>query len=94
MEVYTKNVNNTLTPPAVSTLSCTDVETGAKFSGNTRRQLLGEDVGELHRGGDAENPNVTGGDTLGDEVQVDLHVLCVLMLHGIGGVVDRLTLSQ
>jgi hypothetical protein len=26
---------------------------------------------------------------LTDEVQVDLHVLCVLMLHGIDGEVDR-----
>jgi hypothetical protein len=55
----------TLTPPAVSTLSCTDVETGAKLGENTRRQPLGEDVGELQRGGDVENPNVTGDDTLG-----------------------------
>jgi hypothetical protein len=29
---------------------------------------LGEDVGELQRGGDAENPNVTSSDTLADEV--------------------------
>jgi hypothetical protein len=35
----------------------------------------------MQRGGDAENPNVTGGDTLADEVQVDL--------RGIGGEVDR-----
>ena len=26
---------------------------------------------------------------LADEVQVDLHMLCVLMLHKIGGEVDR-----
>jgi nucleoside-triphosphatase THEP1 len=49
---------------------------------------LGEDVGELQRGGDVENPNVTGGDMLADEVQVNLHVLRALMLHGIGGEVD------
>jgi hypothetical protein len=41
------------------------------------------------RGGDTENPNITGGDPLADQVQVDLHVLRALMLHGIGGVVDR-----
>jgi hypothetical protein len=39
---------------------------------------------KLHRGGDAENWNVTGGDTLVDEVKVDLHVLRVLILHKIG----------
>jgi hypothetical protein len=38
---------------------------------------------------DAENPNVTGNDTLADEVQVDLYVLRALMLHGVGGEVDR-----
>jgi hypothetical protein len=43
----------------------------------------------LQRGGDAENPNVTSSDTLADEVQVNLHVLRALMLHGIGGEVDR-----
>jgi hypothetical protein len=43
----------------------------------------------LHRGGDAKNPNVTGSDTLADEVQVNLHVLRALMLYEIGGEVDR-----
>jgi hypothetical protein len=42
----------------------------------------------VQHGGDAENPNVTGDDTLADEVQIDLHVLRVLMLHGVGGEVD------
>jgi nucleoside-triphosphatase THEP1 len=43
----------------------------------------------LQRGGDAENPNVIDSDTLADEVQVDLHVLRALMLHGIGGEIHR-----
>jgi hypothetical protein len=43
----------------------------------------------MQRGGDAENPNVTFSDTLADEVWVDLHMLRALMLHGIGGEVDR-----
>jgi hypothetical protein len=80
------NINNTLTPLAVATLSFIDVKTRSKFGENTRRQPLAEDVGELQRGGDTENPNVTGGDTLTDEVQVDLHVLRVSMLHEIGEV--------
>jgi hypothetical protein len=42
----------------------------------------------MQRGGDAENTNVTGSDTLADEVYVDLHVLRALMLHEIGGEVD------
>jgi hypothetical protein len=60
IESYVNNtltVNNTNTP-AVSTLSCTDVETGVKLGENTRRQPLGEDVNELQRGGDAENPSL------------------------------------
>jgi hypothetical protein len=44
--------------------------------------------GELQCGGDAENPNVTGSHTLADEVQIDLHMLCALVLYGIGGEVD------
>jgi hypothetical protein len=75
--------------PTVSTLSSTNVETGSKVGEDTRLQPLGEDVGELQRGGDTENPNVTGGYSLADKVQVDLHVLRVLMLHEIGGEVDR-----
>jgi hypothetical protein len=38
---------------------------------------------------DVENPNITCSDTLADEVQVDLHVHRTLMLHEIGGEVDR-----
>jgi hypothetical protein len=83
------NVNNILTPPAVTTLSCIDVETGAKLGENTRRQPLSEDVGKLQRGGDGENQNVTSGDTLAGEVHVDLHVLRALMLHGFGREIDR-----
>jgi hypothetical protein len=48
----------------------------------------GEDVGELQRGGDAENPNIAGSHTLTDEVHVDLHMLCALVLHRFGGEVD------
>jgi hypothetical protein len=73
----------------ISTLSCIDVETGSKLSEYTRRQALGEDVSELRRGRDVENTNITGGNTLADEVKVDLRVLCALMLHTIGGEVDH-----
>jgi hypothetical protein len=76
-------------PPAVTILSCTDVETGTKIDEDTQRQPLGEDIGELQRGGDAENPNVTDSDPLTDKVQIDLHVFRAMMLHEIGGEVDR-----
>jgi nucleoside-triphosphatase THEP1 len=38
---------------------------------------------------DAENPNITSDDPLADKVQVNLHVLRALMLHGIGGEVHH-----
>jgi hypothetical protein len=84
-----KNLSEVLTSPAVSTLSCTNVETVSKLGKNTRLQPLGEDVSELRRGRNADNVNVIGGDTLADEVKVNLHVLRALMLHGIGQEVDR-----
>jgi nucleoside-triphosphatase THEP1 len=43
----------------------------------------------LENGSPNPNPNVTTPDPLVDKVQVDLYVLHVLMLHGIGGEVDR-----
>jgi hypothetical protein len=73
---------------AVTTLSCTDIKTGPKVYEYTGRQSVGDDVGELQRCGDAEDPNVACCDTLADEVQVDLHMLRALMLHRISGEVD------
>jgi hypothetical protein len=43
----------------------------------------------LRSGRDTENANISDSDTLTDEVEVDLHLLHVLLLHGIGGEVDR-----
>jgi hypothetical protein len=56
---------------------------------NCGRKPLGEDVGELRSCWDAENAYIADNDTLVDEVEVDLHVLRALTLHGIGGEVDR-----
>jgi nucleoside-triphosphatase THEP1 len=55
----------------------------------TQRQPLGEDVSELRGGQDAENANVTNGDTLADEVKLELYVFLALMLHEVGEEVDR-----
>jgi hypothetical protein len=46
-------------------------------------------VSELRSGRDTENVNITDGDTLVNEVKVELHVLHAMLLHGIGGEVDR-----
>ena len=34
-----------------------------------------------------ENPNIADGDPVAHEVQVDLHMLRLLMLNGVGGVI-------
>lgn len=36
-----------------------------------------------------QNPKITNSDSLSDEVQIDLNVLCPLMLNWIGDHVDR-----
>jgi hypothetical protein len=36
-----------------------------------------------------EDPNSTGGDIITDEVEIDLYMLGPLVLHGVGGEVDR-----
>jgi hypothetical protein len=40
-----------------------------------------------------EDTDNTNGDLFTHEVEVDFHVLCALMLHGVGGEVDGVTLS-
>jgi hypothetical protein len=64
--------------PVVTTLSCTDVETRPKLDEDGVRKPLGEDVGELRSGRDAD---IADSDTLADEVEVNL--------HRIGGEIDR-----
>jgi hypothetical protein len=44
-----------------------------------------------------ENSNVTEGDLLSNKMEIDLNVLCLLMLHGIAGEVhstDVITVDQ
>lgn len=65
-----------------------NVQTGAEICKNRRRKPLGENVGELHRGGNIKNPNCSKGHPFPYEVEVDFHVLGVLMLIRVGGEVD------
>jgi len=51
-------------------------------------KTLGENVGELHHGGNMENTDNTNGYPFPDEVEVDLHVFSTLMLNRVGGEVD------
>jgi hypothetical protein len=52
----------------------------------TMDEGLDEDVSELQSGRDAD---ITDDDTLADKVEVDLPVFHALVLHRIGGEVDR-----
>ena len=65
-----------------------NVQTGAKIHKNRRRKDLGEDIGELRRGGNMKHTDNPNGDPFPDEVKVDFHVLGTLMLNGVGGEVD------
>jgi hypothetical protein len=78
--------HNTFNIFAVETLATTDVETGLELFKHRRREALGEDVGELSSQ-DIKNSHVTDGDTLADEVEVELDMLHALVLDGVGGVV-------
>ena len=77
--------NITPTPPAVPTLATADVETGPKLAEHRGREALGEDIGELRRRWYVKNPNVSNGNPLPDEVEVDLNMLRALVLDGVGG---------
>jgi hypothetical protein len=46
---------------------------------------FGEDVGEL---GGRRDMNISDGDTLANEVEINLNMLRALMLDGVGGEVD------
>ena len=45
----------------------------------------GEDIDELRNGRDMKNPHIPDGDTLTNEVEIELDMLRVLMLDGVGG---------
>jgi hypothetical protein len=64
-----------LTPHVVETLATTDAETGPKLLKHRRREALGEDVGEMRSSRDMKNLHIPGGDTLLDEVEVELNML-------------------
>jgi hypothetical protein len=74
-----------LTPPAVETLATTDVETRPKLLKYHRREALGEDVGELRSSRDMKYSHIPDGDTLADEVEVELDMLRALVLDRVGG---------
>jgi hypothetical protein len=66
----------------------TDIETGAKLGKEWRRHTLGEDVVELRSHQDVQNVNFPNDDLVTDEVEINLNMLCALMLNWVGCQVD------
>jgi hypothetical protein len=65
-----------------------NVETGAKFWKHRSEQTLLKDVRELGGHRYMYNTDITDGNTFPDEVEIDLDMLCTLVLNGVGGEVD------
>jgi hypothetical protein len=76
-----QHITHDLTPPTIATLATIDVEIRPKLQEHHRWEALHEDIDEL---GDGRDTNIAD-NMLADKVEVDLHVLRVLMLHEIGG---------
>jgi hypothetical protein len=74
--------------PVVKTLATANVETGIKFQKHQSRQTLREDVHEPRGRRHVQDANITDGNAFPDEMEVDLDMLCTLVLNGVGGEVD------
>jgi hypothetical protein len=77
-----------LTPTRSRSGRLLDAKAGSKFSKECYRKPFSHDVGELVRGGHMENPNLTKGHLFAEEVNVDLDVLRLLVVDGVGHHVD------
>jgi hypothetical protein len=79
---YRTQYSNT---PRSHNSATTDVETGPKLIKHRGGETLREDVGELRCRWDMEDTDLTDGNLLSDEMKINLHMLRVLMLNGVGG---------
>jgi hypothetical protein len=77
-----------LTPPAVETLATASVETGPKFQKHQSGQTLRENIYELGGHQYVQDADITDVNAFPDEVEVDLDMLCALVLNRVGGEVD------
>lgn len=71
--------------PTVETLATSDVDIGPKLLKQRHTETLGKYVGKLRRGQDMKNPHIPDGDTVANEVEVELDMLRSMMLDGVGG---------
>jgi hypothetical protein len=74
-----------LTPSTVETLVTTNVETKLKLQKHQSRQTLHEDARELGCHRHVQDTDITNGHTFPHKVEVDLDMLHVLVLNGVGG---------
>jgi hypothetical protein len=87
--IYTDTNTVIQHPSTITTLACADVEIGPKLREHCAWEPLGKDVGELQSGQRRTQISPTATRScLANEVEVDLHVVRVLVLHRIGGEVD------
>jgi hypothetical protein len=72
-------------PPRSHNSATADVETGPKLIKQRGGETLREDVDDLRCRRAIEDADLTDGNLLSDEMKINLHMLCVLMLNEIGG---------
>jgi hypothetical protein len=65
-----------------------NVEIGLKFQKHRSGQTLREYVCKLESCWYVQDADITDGNVFPDEVEVDLDILCTLMLNGVGREVD------
>jgi hypothetical protein len=65
-----------------------DVETGVKLGEEGSRQVLSEDIGELRSHEHLHTANIPNVDLVMDEVEINIDMICVLMLNRVGCQVD------
>jgi hypothetical protein len=81
-----KDNNTPPTPtPRQPQLAICYIKARAEIRERQGGQTLGEDVGKLGGGQDMENPNISDGNPVTNEMQVNLHMLRLLMLNRVGG---------
>jgi hypothetical protein len=66
-----------------------NVETGPKFQKHQSGQTFREDVYELGGCGYVQDADITDGNVFLDKVEVNLDMLCALVLNEVGGEVDN-----
>jgi hypothetical protein len=74
--------------PVFKILATANVEAGPKFQKHQSGQTLRKDVYELGGRRYVQDAGITDGNVFPDEVKVDLDMLCMLVLNGVGGEVD------